>query len=73
MKKQQSTTGKCTMKTKSGKWFTQVGLKKNSRCEGKWRVKFNSYYRTFSVRGVNGLFQKCVRYFNCKSKWYSES
>ena len=27
MKKQQSTTGKCTMKTKSGKWFTQVGLK----------------------------------------------
>ena len=27
MKKQQSTTGKCTMKTKSGKGFTQVGLK----------------------------------------------
>ena len=56
MKKQQSTTGKCTMKTKSGKWFTQVGLKIKV-----WRQvksKFNSYYRTFSVRGVDEPISK---------------
>ena len=39
MKKQKSTIGKWTMKTKSGKWFTQVGLKiQGVKASEEWKL-----------------------------------
>ena len=57
MKKQESTIGKWTMKTKFEKWFTQVGLKiQGVKASEEW--KLIPIIGFFLVRGVNEPISK---------------
>ena len=56
------------MKIKSGKWFTQVGLK-NQGLKASKEQNLSPIIGFSRWEGSMDPFQKFIRYYNCKAKW----